>query len=59
MAPVPVDDFVFRVPGPLLGWMRPSHHYGGVHDPPEQVAYKKMVAQLGGYQPIPAAAPTH
>jgi Holliday junction resolvase RusA-like endonuclease len=46
MAPGPVDDFVFRVPGPLLGWMRPSHHYGGVHDPPEQVAYKKMVALI-------------
>lgn len=46
LAPVPAPrDFAFRIPGPLLGWMRAGRH-GTYHtyDPPEQVAYKRMVA---------------
>lgn len=40
-------DFTFRIPGPLMGWMRPSRgKYGNVYDPPEQVAYKRMVGLL-------------
>jgi Holliday junction resolvase RusA-like endonuclease len=41
------DAFAFRIPGPLLGWMRPERgKHGNIYDPPEQVAYKEMVALL-------------
>jgi Holliday junction resolvase RusA-like endonuclease len=54
-------DFRFRIPGPLMGWMRTNRgKYGNLYDPPEQVAYKRMVAvfckrammEAGLYKPL-------
>ena len=42
-----MDEFSFRIPGPLMGWMRPARgKYGSIYDPPEQVAYKEMIGIL-------------
>lgn len=38
-------EFSFEIRGPLLGWMRPAGKVGR-YDPPEQKAYKNMVAML-------------
>lgn len=41
-----VTEYVFQIDGRILAWMRPAQNGRRRYDPPEQVAYKRLVAVL-------------